>query len=255
MFARGVAPRFGLRAFLLACAVTLGSFANAYADSVNLTFTGVTQWNGVTGVTNSVNNGGGQFNWNINSKTGPLATTLFPTGVTKAATFCIETVQYTGSGVNYDIYTSIDTLPIPAGAMGASKAQKIQALGSLMTFNTNFAGLFSAPTVQAAIWHILATNTLSGYATNNGDIVATNVNALLGAITTELARIAGGGTVTSHFYGLSSGSNQDQIVLVDNSGHSTTPAPVPAGVVLAGMGIACMGGFNFLRRRKAVAAL
>jgi len=35
---------------------------------------------------------------------------------------------------------------------------------------------------------------------------------------------------------------------------NVTPTPVPAGVVLAGMGIAVVGGMNFLRRRKVVTA-
>ena len=265
MSARSFATGMGLRAFLIACAVSLFGVSAAKADTVDLTFVKVSQWNGVTGVTNSLNNGVGQFNWTVGALSGGLAHTMFD-GHSTAQTFCIETTQFTGSGITYTIQTSLLGLPYPGSGPGhitASKNLKLQALASLMSFDVLFKTHYIAPTVQAAIWHIVANDTYSyTYSLDNGDILVSAVNTLLTAVSNEETALANNlHTAQTFFWGLSSpsssggsGGNQDQIILVDTGGHANPPVPLPAGVVLAGVGIGCLGGVNFFRRRKAVVA-
>lgn len=264
MSARSLATGKSLRAFLIACAVAYGCATSANASDVTMTFRAVTQWDG-SGINQSYNGGAGWFKWDtITGLSSPTGTNVF-SGVSVAHTFCIELNEHINynNAYSYVIKTNLSGLPQDSygTGMGAVKAGYLQRLATLLT--STMGTTYNAPTVQAAIWNIVFA-TSGNELTYSGssylpDISASNVQAVLTAINL----LGSTYTATGFFYGLTdekdaNGNNithfQDQIILVDVGGHSTPPVPVPAGVVLAGVGIGCLGGVNFFRRRKAVVA-
>lgn len=282
MFARGLATRNGLRAFLVACAVFFSSTC-VIADNVTITFSNVKSGNTKTtspaGVLNftgtngsqtvnvslpallpypAINNVGeqaGHFNWTVAS--GGNTTVLGNVGAS-ITTFCIELRETisTGQSPNYTLYTDLSTLPKASGpAMGSGANALLQKLadavgqGTLLTAITGSLGGLGSyaydAVLQATIWKIDYNSALT---LHDGTL-----NTLVGNIITWL----NGYTSTGNWYavGLSNGSAQDQLAIVTSTTYgSIPPVPAPAGVVLAGMAFACVGGYNFLRRRKAIAA-
>lgn len=277
------ASRACLRAFLLASAVMLSGITSAHAsNTVTLNFNnpGVTPSHSVLTNTNGVQTAG-QFNWTWQGQSGgtPLGTTN-----SAVATFCIELTQTIspGSTYTYRIEANIATLPLPGGGMGAQKATQLQALanayktGALTSILSPVASIQQA-VIQAAIWETVKetpSNALSG---TTGDFrIQSNSSPLdpvKAAFDTALANVLGllntssfitantGANQQWFALGLTSdggvpGNQQDQIVFVTASefgGNGGVIVPVPAGLVMAGMGVVCLGGFNFLRRRKTIA--
>lgn len=278
------ASRACLRAFLLAsvAVITIGISSSYASNFVTMTFTGQSQ----TYVVNTSSNGpetAGKFNWTFNSQSGG---TLIGAANGPVTTFCIELSQTIGySQYTYRIEPNISTLPLPGGGIG-SKANAIQALANFYALGTNaafttqmltgitggdiaFVNARVGAVLQAVIWELSKENS-GTFATNGGTF---SYPGLSGAIDTAVTNIlnwlnnvsniaANTGASQQYFaLGLTSdqgipGNQQDQIVFVTASefgGNGGVFVPVPAGLVMAGMGVVCLGGFNFLRRRKTIA--
>ncbi len=264
MSARGISAR-SLRVFLLSGLVVLAGFSQAKADTVTLDFVNVNPSAGVSYTTNGGTNWtgttAGLFNWNRTAGISYLDAT--PGTVD---TFCIELNQYTGGGVVYTVTAALNTLPLPGGGMGAAKAQQIQTLVNAwktgaLAGSVGFAVVETM--MQATIWNLLNESdfsTTSGNfrVSNDGGAAAdttfeSNVNSVLGYVSANWSSY-NPSTALWFAVGLTSGGNQDQITIVDRPTFIQN-LPVPAGVVMAGMGIVCLGGVSFLRRRKVVAAV
>lgn len=247
MSARGMSAR-GFRAFLLASMVLMGGFSTSYAETVKLKFDNPpTQWDGVT----STGGSAGRYNWDVVSKSGALATTLFP--ASRAWTFCIEQNQYISGGVTYEytISPTLSGLPNPPGGpITAAIEKKLQALANLMS-QVQFYIDYTSVIVQQTVWALVG----------GGSGPNATLNGQIAAMETYLSNPLN--TATTKFFGLANGTGpngeiaQDQIILgtVEGGGFGGSIVPVPTGVVMAGMGIVCLGGFNLLRRRKTVAAV
>lgn len=256
-----------MRRLLVIAALFIAGFTYVNAADVRLQFDGVRQWDGVTGAGNSFHGGAGLFTWNHVSNLSSVGTAVFgPTG-DKAYSFCIEIGENISSGSSYDytITSNLASLPqssVPGG-MGPVRAAALQKLAAYIGANPSqfvMGGMYDAPEVQAAIWNIVfeanvadiwnGTGGSFAIANPGGTLVAANVNALLTAVSTFSTT-----NPLKYFLGITNSSNQDQIVLVNPEQYQEgggNIVPVPAGVVLSGIGIFCLTGVNFLRRRKTI---
>lgn len=262
------ASRACLRAFLLASAILLsGAFSQLHASLLGTVKVG-------TGTVET-----GRFTWTRDSATpGTFNTTVIPPG-SVFKSFCIDT-QYSNPGT-YSIFDSIIGLPNPSpnannpvqiNSSNVGKIIKLVERNILTTSDPLTDVKAFKPAVlsqtqanlafQAALWQLLGginggLSTVSGatltYATNMYNDANSGLGGGLYTTYTENSssnkfKVLG----MSGNFGSSSG--QDQIIIMDRLDYIQY-LPVPTGVVMAGMGIVCLGGVNFLRRRKVVAAV
>jgi hypothetical protein len=256
MSARGMSAR-GLRAFLLVAGILFGT-TNASAETVQLTY---------QTVEGAVGGQAGLYKFKIDSTGSSLgAQNSF------LYTFCISQSTFISNPNGlYTLTDAIQSLPTPGTAMGLLNSRKLAVLvnevfrsgGTLASYNDNDTETGGWAAVQGAVWRIInPLSTLPGSValSNDANALVTTVTNLLASFGNDLnlyyASISG---QKYYIHGLdaSAGNNQlgqDQIYWT-TSPNFVIEAPVPTGVVMAGMGIVCLGGVNFLRRRKVVAAV
>ncbi|MBL8823268.1 MAG: hypothetical protein JNJ77_11815 [Planctomycetia bacterium] len=199
-------------------------------------------------------------------------------GSGRVETFCISLATTILDPGWYTTTDDITNLPTPNGPMGLLTARRISVLVNEVLNGNKFGtgddyNDAGTPTngwasVQGAIWRLI--NPLANIP---GGLAVSDVNNLISGATTILAGYgndlaayyAGTGYLNNYYiHGLdayklnSNGSKnyrlgQDQIYW-DTNPNFIIQVPVPAGVVLAGMGMICLGGFNLYRRRKIVIA-
>lgn len=204
-------------------------------------------------------------------------------------TFCIEldsaTIANNGT-YKFTVQHDLSGLPSPGnhtwgpGAMGPDKAAQIQALVDGL-FKGLIAGVSinsATPTasvegaLQAAIWHIINEQTANNFNATTGTFKIigntgsasgnTAFNNLVASMLSYISSInaSNWNNANQRYFavGLSIGGTnsvekQDQIVILNRDGFTAsggTIVPVPAGVLMAGMGVICLGGLDFFRRRK-----
>lgn len=256
MFARGMATRNSLRAFLLAGVMLVSGAIAQVQASVLGTLT--VNFNGVTGLSPA-----GRYDWTKTGASNGTVNALFPAGAGAIHTYCVD-LQGAGN-TTYQVLDTILGMPngTPPGSIDAVAVKKIGYL--VETFTTgvinNYVPNGGALTglannnerhavFQAVIWALANTQ---NYVFGNS--LDTAKNALIANVNANYVAFNYNEFNSANLYkilGLSS-AGQDQIYIYGNPEY-LQEVPVPAGVILAGMGIACMGGANILRRRKAVAA-
>lgn len=243
MFASKPATNRCLRAFFVATAVLMGSTGLTFAEDVGLTFAGNINGTGV---------GAARFHFKVST-----TSVTFPTLGADVYTYCISPSQFLNGTDLYKIRDDIQNLPTPGSAMGAIAAVKIAMIineiyGSGSADTSLDFGAFNYIQIQDAIWYLIDS------ATGANNAIVTKVNAIFTTYTTLANYYASSaaGTSIQYIHGLDSygtgGSNagQDQIYW-DANPNFVFDVPVPAGAILAGVGIFCVGGFNYLRRRNA----
>lgn len=282
MFAPGLASGNCLKPFSLVCAFVLGTCSQAHADLVRLDFQGFTgsgtdnvviHWNGNPGGNgnHSLSTTAGRFRFEVANNNASYSNALGPNG-TSVYTFCLNCRYTVIDPGTYNLTNALENLPSPngdQGPLGIAGAAKLRILinevfgnGLLNTYNESS----KWDSVQIAIWTLIGTETqIPGFSISGVQDTA-SVTAILNGVTSAFNAASGSYAtyLQSHLnssfaysYGLDSaalGGGQDQIYWNTNPG-MINEVPVPAGVALAGMGIACMGAANFLRRRKAKAAV
>lgn len=246
MFARGLATRNTLRAFLLASAALLCSINFARATDVQLTHAGQNNSGNITGASSL-----GFYQFTIGALNGGGG---LGTPGTLIQTFCISQNNFL-TGNNFQLRDDLHNLPTPGAAMGALNAVRLVILinelygnGTNAVINTYQSGTNNLYNIQQSIWLMLA---------GGADTLINAVDAVLAGSGGTLA-----GYISTHsgptfvgVHGLDQyNSGQDQIYWTPGTPNYVFDVPVPAGAVLAGMGIVFVGGFNFLRRRKVVVA-
>ncbi|HMP17886.1 MAG TPA: hypothetical protein PKD72_12740 [Gemmatales bacterium] len=248
MSARGMNAR-GLRAFLLVGAVLLGMHSTSYAGTVKLDFQGVRNNGGVfTGGNNTTGpvTRAGQFEFKAVVPGG--TSTNFTNGQV-VQTFCINVNYGIVDPDTYNLRLDIENLPTPGATMGLTNANKLRILGNEWSLGNLVA---TVEAVQIAIWKIA----------NGSGVSSTNaaVNIEVTNILNYLTSVVGTYNYAAIQYvaigldSLTSGNGQDQIMFTNNP-NLIQEVPVPAGVVMAGVGIVCLGGLSYLRRRKVLAAV
>ncbi|MFO0813510.1 MAG: hypothetical protein U0796_09840 [Gemmatales bacterium] len=281
MFARGLITKYGKRLLVLATIALLFAPTSVQADSLNLKYQGHNDGPGLSytlhGTSQGTVNGStnpGTFNWNvrndltsniggnqgINQVNTPSLSTALGSNNTPVTSFCIELREYiydTTNVVNYTLVKDLSGLPKASlpNPMGPTAAHQLQVLADLLDNAGFISAGYTNGQLQAAIWEIVYGANLDPYSGANGAAYNTAVSGILSAIT--LADITYNANSASQFFvGLDNIGIQDQITLVSpGTYNSIPPVPAPAGVVLAGMAFACVGGYNLLRRRKAIAAV
>lgn len=273
----GLTSRKCIQAIVATIAFLITS--HCYADTVTVNFTNVT---GSTSVKYSKDSGStwqpggstyvqaGQYNWTRTAGVSYLDVVGQPG---KLQTFCIELSQSVASGTTYTVTTTLVGLPIPGGSgiaqIDAAKEKQIQTLvnayktGALAAVKGATAA--TVDVIQATLWNIINETVANDWSVSTGafqtkDSSASStwegyVNAALDYVRTNWGSYNSANA--SYFaVGLTSGTGQDQITIVSSGTyHSIPPVPAPAGLLLAGVGIGCLGGFGFLRRHKRQAAI
>lgn len=251
---------WSLRSLLIAAGLLVAT-CGVHADSVTLKFADVYQFDGTTagtGVSFSTDSGAhwtgttaGQFLW---TKQSGDSFGVFASGNKAAKTFCIEVNEHISSGGTYT-YNFHDLPGLPQDSYGAgmsvAKASFLQKMADMIGRGLFTLHTYTAPEFQAAIWNTVFDGDLlieSGVFRLTG-LSNTRVDDLLSEVNGYTTYDPN--TAQYNFIGLTNNIDQDQIALVTHAQY-LQELPVPAGVVLAGMGIACIGGINFLRRRKAI---
>ena len=248
MSARGMNAR-GLRAFLLVGAVLLGMHSTSYAGTVKLDFQGVRNNGGVfTGGNNTTGpvTRAGQFEFKAVVPGG--TSTNFTNGQV-VQTFCINVNYGIVDPDTYNLRLDIENLPTPGATMGLTNANKLRILGNEWSLGNLVA---TVEAVQIAIWKIA----------NGSGVSSTNaaVNIEVTNILNYLTSVVGTYNYAAIQYvaigldSLTSGNGQDQIMFTNNP-NLIQEVPVPAGVVMAGVGIVCLDGLSYLGRHKVLAAV
>lgn len=256
----------GLRSLLLITGFLISSSYVAAAD-VRLVYSGVQGSVNYSGI-------GLAGKYTFNQTAGPS----LPTNSGKVETFCVSSASHLINDCWYETTDNISSLPSPNGPMGLLTARRISVLvnevlnttGVLSTYNDNNTPTDGWASVQGAIWKLINSSV-----SIPAGVIATDVNNLVSQATSILAGFSddltayyndrqGLGYTNYYIHGLNAfvfnsngsknyNSGQDQIYW-DNNPNFIIQVPVPAGVVLAGMGMICLGGFNLYRRRKMVVA-
>lgn len=226
-----------------AVVAVVGLAAMASADTVNMKYLGTSLGRNVkiTLNGNSSDVFAGQLLHQFSGGTGTIGSQL--NGV--QTTFCTDLSQFVNTNFQSYSVVGVESVPNPGTAIGLTKANMIRDLyGSANglqfatgnnTSNNDFAAAF-----QMAIWSIV----YNGSVTLNGSALTlknTNGTAISGTLLTAFNNVAtyvgsglrNGGVV----YGVTSGSFQDQLVVV----------PMPAPAFAAGAGLLAVAGF---RRRR-----
>jgi hypothetical protein len=257
MSARGI-----LRRLIVSAVMLFALSTSVFAGSVQL------QYNTVQGSHGSA----GLYKFKVLS-TDPA----FPYAVnTYVNTFCISpTIGLEGTDT-YTLRDDIENMPtnIPAiAAMGSQKATKVAILinevfgsGSKNSFNNSSNSGAGWAAVQYSIWEII-TNTPQGPSTGG---LSTAVDNLLGHVNTLYTSLAGADALrlynyfnnigntnpnNKYIHGLDAAGNGQDHIYWTSTPNYVIQVPVPAGVIMAGIGMVCLGGFTYLRRRNLVAAV
>lgn len=241
-------------------------FAGSGTDSVTIGWSGNPGGSGNHSWTTTA----GRFHFKVASTTSPYSNKLGNVG-NNVYTFCLNPRYQMIDPGDYTLTNKLENLPSPNGNQGPLQiagATKLRILinevfgnGSLSAYS----GSSYWDSVQLAIWKIIGVETGIPNFTISGVADTTSFNAIYNGVQSIYSNASVAGNYSNYLtyrgtggfmyaYGLdstSSGGGQDQLYW------STTPGfvidvPVPAGVVLAGMGIFCVGGINFLRCRKAL---
>jgi hypothetical protein len=245
------------RAFLLAGAILLGgALSPARADlALTATFTGVASPEQVTYSQNSGANWNtstaGRYTW---TGTGPAIAVIG----SPFSTYCIEVGQNISNGqtVNYMLTGNVPALPrLTGGPMGVNKANQLGTLSNGLALGV--LGFFTQAQMQTAVWHIVFEQTANDFNVNTGTFQVNEsvsfrngVNSLLSYVAANWASYDPMSSSTQgNVLGITNDSSQDQILFVNHDQYLHL-VPAPAGVVLAGLGVAGLGGFSLLRRRK-----
>lgn len=228
---------------IIAVSAVAGLAACASANTVNMKYLGTSLGRNVK-VTLSGNSSdvfAGQLRHQFSGGTGALGSQL--NGL--QTTFCTDLSQFVNTNFQSYSVVGVESVPNPGTAIGLTKANMIRDLygsanGSQFATTSNNANNDFAAAFQMAIWSIVynGTVTLSGPTLT---IKNTNGTAITGSLLTAFNNIAtyvgsglrNGGDV----YGVTSGSFQDQLVLL----------PMPAPALAAGAGLLAVAGF---RRRR-----
>jgi len=249
MSARGMSAR-GLRAFLLVAAFQLVALnTNVNASSLGTVIVG-----------NGSQPDGGRFNWTRSGGTNSFIPTNFNS-------FCVD--EQGASAGTYTIQDTIVGLPIPGS--GAGTPITASNVGRIIKLVTNYID-GASPTLtnlralttgsltwqqaniafQAALWQLMGVSNglnhagASGAVRDYADAMFADANSSYSGFTENSGPFK--------VLGMTREGGQDQIIIMDRPSFLQV-VPVPTGVVMAGMGIVCLGGVNFLRRRKVVAAV
>lgn len=239
MHARGLAIRNKVHLFLLASAVMLCSISTASATDVQLTHNDTHNFGTITGAGSL-----GYYEFKVGTPTG-----IWNTGDI-IQTFCISQNNFL-SGNNFLLRDDLHNLPTPGTAMGPLNAVRLVILinelygnGTNATINGYQTSANNLLTIQNSIWLMLA---------GGSDALVSAVDSVLATYGGTLAGYIGvhGGATFVGTHGLDQYNNgQDQIYWTPGTPNYVFDVPVPAGAVLAGLGICCIGGFSYLRRRK-----
>lgn len=193
-------------------------------------------------------------------------------GGPRVETFCISLATTILDPGWYTLTDDITNLPTPNGPMGLLTARRIAVLvnevvavgGSLSAYNDAGTPGNGWASVQGAIWKLINPAAVLPGGLNIADVnnLISSATSILAGFGDDLAAYYAGNTILSdlHIHGLdayqlnSNGSKnyslgQDQIYW-DTNPNFIIQVPVPAGIVMAGMGVICLGGFNLYRRRK-----
>lgn len=254
------ASRACLRAFLLASVVLVASVSQTFAGTVELTFVNVTPGQIVGNPVTTGNTQAGIFNWNKTGNTTGIVGAPF-TGTGTLQTYCINLGQTLQTTDTYTIVTGLAGLallptPAPSNPMGELAAKRLSILANELQAGKAFAGIVGDHVaIQSAIWNITRGNFINDITGLNATQQA-NVATILSTLSVSVAASYNYGAATRFAIGLDAfEGGQDQIIFVSASefgGNGGVVVPVPAGVVMAGMGIVCLGGLNFIRRRKTI---
>ena len=251
-----------LRAFLFAGVILLGGAVNsARADlALSATFTGVAD---PQQVSYSLNSGGsynsstaGRYTW---TGSGPAMAVLS----NPISTYCIEVGQNISHGqtVNYMLTANVPALPrLTGGPMGTNKALQLGTLSNGLALGT--LGFFTQAQMQTAVWHIVFEQTAGDFDVNTGTFrvnesigFRTGVNSLLSYVSANWGSYNPlAATTQGNVLGITNDSAQDQILFVDHDDYLQL-VPAPAGLALATVGVAGLGGLGLLRRRKTKAMI
>jgi len=251
-----------LRAICALTALLFAATVEVDAGDVRLQFEG---FNGTgVSVNGSTNTTAGQFHWTAIGPENALPS-VFPPNVNKAVkTFCIEIGEFISQGSNYlyQIRSDLHNLPQDSygAGMGLVKAQNLQNLGDLLGKGLLNPIGASLADVQAAVWNLVFD---TDFVINSGTFNLTGINQT--KVNSILTAVANYNQTSRSYYflGLSNttanggAGAQDHIILVNQQGFQDgggSIVPVPAGVVLSSIGIFCISGVSFIRRRKLVAA-
>lgn len=237
-----------IRKSLIAIPAVIASLAgaSAYADTVNVRFTGTGRGQSVRidFPGGSMNVFAGQLNHELTNGVGPQGVALEGNW----ATFCTDITQHvTNSPLTYDI---VDLSLVPnVSPMGNAKADALRDVYAYAN-GAQAAGNASneyAAAFQLAVWEIVtdydanAGNASLSIAGGGFRATQTNGSALSSNIQNYLASFFGsvGSPGGATLLGLRSSTAQDQII-------PTSYVPAPGSAVLGGLGGLCMG----IRRRR-----
>jgi hypothetical protein len=176
----------------------------------------------------------GRFSWSVQSVQG--ANNPFSVGDT-AYTFCTELTQHVSAGQTYTYdFATAGSLP-STGPMGASAAAAMGALfGAYYNIAVNGTNV-QAAAFQLAVWEIAYEMAdeegLSALNVQNGEFRAIAGGSAKAQANAWLATL-GSLLSSGELLGLTNLTSQDQLILVEGS---STPVPLPAPVLLAGVGL------------------
>ena|GEM_PF-1930397 len=186
-----VATRFKVMASVIAATAILSSGMSAYADSVNMTYTGVLggktitgTYGGMTGASptsGSFNTSAGLYTFNVNSTSG--GNPMNVSAGDKLYGVCVDITHAisTNTTANYDVVKLSDSGGISfANGVGGINASQITAIAYL--WDAHYANVLNgtedAAVFQMAVWNILYNKT--------GVVWADNRNAVLSYTNTSL---------------------------------------------------------------------
>lgn len=253
----------------MAFCLLLAAPPGARADyMVSATMTGV---NNPTNVAFTLSGNSGTPSW-VNTIAGGYQWSATGTGTSFVGntfeTFCIEVRQNISIGGTYTFRLSSDLESLPQNTMGAGMGvAKAQQISYLVNAYKQGLGLYASSAytaqnvIQAAIWNILnETDFLTNYGafrvkdTVSGNTYEDRVNAVLADVS-AMYQTYNFNTSQWNIIGLTNNTYQDQIVVVDHQSYLAFATPAPAGLVLGGLGLVVLGGYGYVRKRRAGAAI
>jgi len=242
-------------AALAVTGLMLGS-SRASAETVSLDFTHTT---GTAPVGVTINGGApvsitpGPYYW---QQTGSPMNSNFGSTV---ATFCVELNQGFPAGTSSGVYT-VNSLASVKGTATADAIQKLFANNySTAWASSSFAGSTTSTAFQLALWELVTDGTGgnlgSGNFTYTGSLssgVGLAAKNMLTALGSTSSSAFGGAFPNTQVAWLSSGSFQDQIVVVPKI-PDVPGVPAPPSILLAGLALGTGLFGRAFRRRKEVA--
>lgn len=253
MFARGFATKNCLRAFLLAGMVLFAGSTSQIraADTIYVDYLGQNSSGGITvhfspSGTMGSQQSAGCFNWRYISGSSATMDSIFDRnigpGTRDFISWCIDPTGLQDPS-HFEV-TAVNQNPPITNTI----AQQLDNLVEKHYNNTDLNSDTKLAAFQLTVWKLVYSVSNVG----NG-IIDTLANQWY--IDAQTAASTNNYSILYLIDQQNQTATQNQFVVLNGQGQTTPPVPAPAGVVLAGMAFACVGGYNFLRRRKIVAAV